>query len=112
MAELGGGRIGGHWPSEAQAPIGRSVKPLPCAAWWWAGAKDAPSPDWSEFGPLAYRRYRSENLQLFAMTAKEKHALKIPCPTCGVRVGEKCVLTTGQHRTAPHRERRELAADE
>jgi hypothetical protein len=45
------------------------------------------------------------------MKAKEKQALSVRCPTCGAKPGEKCELSTGQPRTAPHRDRRLVAAD-
>jgi len=42
-------------------------------------------------------------------TLKQIHA--IPCPTCGADPGEKCELNSGQPRTAPHCDRRLIAAD-
>jgi hypothetical protein len=42
------------------------------------------------------------------MTAKEKRALAVRCPTCGAKPGEKCELGTGQPRTEPHANRRTL----
>ena len=44
------------------------------------------------------------------MTAKQKRALAVRCPTCGAKVGEKCELGTGQPRTEPHRDRRLVGA--
>lgn len=40
-----------------------------------------------------------------------KEVLAIRCPTCGAAPGQKCELSTGQHRTSPHRERRLIAKD-
>jgi hypothetical protein len=40
-----------------------------------------------------------------------KQILSVRCPTCGAKPGEKCELTTGQPRTAPHRDRRVIAKD-
>src|SRR5246127_5867282 len=44
-----------------------------------------------------------------AMKTKKVPALKVRCPTCGAKPGEKCELSTGLPRTEPHRDRR-LAA--
>jgi hypothetical protein len=41
-----------------------------------------------------------------AMKAKKDAALTVRCPTCGAKPGEKCELSTGQPRSAPHRDRR------
>jgi len=46
-----------------------------------------------------------------AMKVTEKQTLSVRCPTCGAKVGEKCELSTGQHRTEPHRDRRLIASD-
>ena len=40
-----------------------------------------------------------------------KQAQAVRCPTCGAGPGEKCELSTGQPRTAPHRDRRLIAKD-
>jgi hypothetical protein len=42
-------------------------------------------------------------------TLKQVQAVR--CPTCGAGPGEKCELSTGQPRTAPHRDRRLIAED-
>lgn len=42
----------------------------------------------------------------------EKLSLSVPCPTCGAAPGQECELNTGQPRTAPHRDRRLIAADQ
>ncbi|MFY9951190.1 MAG: hypothetical protein WA261_01695 [Candidatus Sulfotelmatobacter sp.] len=47
-----------------------------------------------------------------AMKAKKEQALSVRCPTCGAKPGEKCELSTGQPRTAPHRDRRLAASDD
>jgi hypothetical protein len=36
----------------------------------------------------------------------------IPCPTCGARQGEPCLLLTGVPRSTPHVDRRWIAEDE
>jgi len=41
----------------------------------------------------------------------QKQALAVRCPTCGAAPGQKCELSTGQPRTAPHRDRRLIGAD-
>ena len=38
-------------------------------------------------------------------------SLSVPCPTCGSRVGERCVLNTDQPRTTSHYDRRAIAKD-
>jgi len=45
------------------------------------------------------------------MKAKKDQALSVRCRTCGAKPGEKCELSTGQPRTAPHRDRRSEAAE-
>jgi len=45
------------------------------------------------------------------MKAKKEESLSVRCPTCGAKPGEKCELSTGQPRTAPHRDRRLVASD-
>jgi hypothetical protein len=40
-----------------------------------------------------------------------KQILAVACPTCGAAPGKNCMLTTGQPRTKPHRERRLIASD-
>jgi len=35
----------------------------------------------------------------------------VPCPTCGVGVGERCVLHSGGPRSEPHVDRKLAAAD-
>jgi hypothetical protein len=50
-------------------------------------------------------------VQNAAMKAKKDLALTVRCPTCGAKPGEPCELSTGQPRTAPHRERRLEASE-
>jgi hypothetical protein len=50
-------------------------------------------------------------VQNAAMKAKKDLALAIRCPTCGAKPGERCELSTGQPRSAPHRDRRLEASD-
>jgi len=45
------------------------------------------------------------------MKALKDPILAVRCPTCGGKPGEKCELSTGQPRTAPHRDRRLAASD-
>jgi hypothetical protein len=40
------------------------------------------------------------------MKTKKDLSLAVRCPTCGATPGEKCELSTGQPRTAPHPDRR------
>jgi hypothetical protein len=40
-----------------------------------------------------------------------KKVLAVRCPTCGAASEKKCELVTGQPRSAPHRDRRLIAAD-
>jgi hypothetical protein len=35
----------------------------------------------------------------------------VPCPTCGVAVGERCVLHSGAPRSEPHVDRKLAAAE-
>ncbi len=35
----------------------------------------------------------------------------VPCPTCGVAAGERCLLHSGSPRTEPHVERKLSAAE-
>ena len=42
----------------------------------------------------------------------EELSLSVSCPTCGAAPGQQCELNTGQPRTAPHRDRRLIAADQ
>ncbi len=46
-----------------------------------------------------------------AMKTKKVPALKVRCPTCGAKPGEKCELSTGLPRTEPHRDRRLEASE-
>ena len=41
----------------------------------------------------------------------EDKSLSVPCPTCGSRVGQRCVLSTDQPRTNSHYERSAIAKD-
>ena len=50
-------------------------------------------------------------MQYAVMTAKDKRALAVRCPTCGAKPKEKCELGTGQPRTEPHRDRRLAGAE-
>jgi len=45
------------------------------------------------------------------MKAKKDPALAVRCPTCGAKPGERCELSTGQPRSAPHRDRRLEASE-
>jgi len=38
-----------------------------------------------------------------------KLSLSVPCPTCGVAVGKRCVLCSGDLRTEPHASRKVAA---
>ncbi|MGI0133767.1 MAG: zinc finger domain-containing protein [Candidatus Micrarchaeaceae archaeon] len=40
----------------------------------------------------------------------QKQVSSVPCPTCGVAVGQRCVLNTGALRIEPHPDRRFSAA--
>ena len=40
-----------------------------------------------------------------------RDALAVRCPTCGAPPKTPCQLITGQPRTTPHRDRREIAKD-
>ena len=41
-----------------------------------------------------------------AMKSNKVPALKVRCPICGAKPGEKCELSIGLPRTEPHRDRR------
>jgi hypothetical protein len=50
--------------------------------------------------------------QYVGMNAKkDQAALAVRCPTCGAKPGNPCELSTGEPRTAPHRERRLEASE-
>jgi len=40
-----------------------------------------------------------------------KQLLAVPCPTCGVRPGERCLLHSGALRSEPHVDRKLSAAE-
>jgi len=40
-----------------------------------------------------------------------KQMSSVPCPTCGVAAGMRCVLTTGGLRSEPHVDRKLAAAE-
>ena len=40
-----------------------------------------------------------------------KRLLAVPCPTCGVAAGERCVLHSGQLRNDPHLDRKLCAIE-
>jgi len=40
-----------------------------------------------------------------------KQLLSVPCPTCGVAAGARCLLHSGGRRTEPHVNRKLSAAD-
>jgi len=40
-----------------------------------------------------------------------KQLSSVACPTCGVQVGERCVLHSGAPRSEPHVDRKLAAAD-
>jgi len=41
--------------------------------------------------------------------AIRRAALSLPCPTCGVKPGERCMNKSGLPRRDPHRDRRQIA---
>jgi hypothetical protein len=40
-----------------------------------------------------------------------KQLFSVPCPTCGVATGERCLLNSGAPRSEPHVDRRLSAAE-
>jgi len=42
--------------------------------------------------------------------ATRKETLKVPCPTCGAKVGEQCEQSTAEPRRDPHLARRRIAS--
>ena len=40
-----------------------------------------------------------------------KQLSSVPCPTCGVGIGERCVLHSGGLRSEPHVDRKLAAAE-
>lgn len=48
-------------------------------------------------------------MRLSDMTAKQ--LIAVPCPTCGVPSGERCVLHSGGLRSEPHVDRKLSAAE-
>jgi hypothetical protein len=40
-----------------------------------------------------------------------KQLFSVPCPTCGVATGERCLLHSGAPRSEPHVDRRLSAAE-
>jgi len=52
------------------------------------------------------QRTSSPTVHYAVMKTKKNPALVVRCPVCGAKPGEKCELSTGQPRTAPHRDRR------
>jgi len=40
-----------------------------------------------------------------------KQLSSVPCPTCGVPIGRRCILASGGMRSSPHVDRRLCAAD-
>jgi hypothetical protein len=41
----------------------------------------------------------------------KKQSFSVPCPTCGVAAGHRCVLQAGGLRIEPHTDRKLIAAE-
>jgi len=41
----------------------------------------------------------------------KRQLLAVPCPTCGVPAGRRCLLHAGGLRTEPHMDRKIIAAE-
>jgi hypothetical protein len=60
-----------------------------------------------QFRPSLWTYYIS--MKIKELTPRQLSS--VPCPTCGVPVGRRCLLLSGAPRSAPHLERRFCAAD-
>jgi hypothetical protein len=58
-------------------------------------------PNWTAFGetPLQHLGMKKRNLT-------PKQLSSVPCPTCGVAAGQRCVLHSGGLRSEPHVDRK------
>jgi hypothetical protein len=67
--------------------------------------------------PTVYKmvRFRGWVLSYSVRMKKRKLTSKqlssVPCPTCGVATGKRCVLLSGTPRTEPHTDRKLSAAE-
>ena len=57
------------------------------------------------------RRYLSHSVGMRMGDLTPKQLLSVPCPTCGVAAGARCLLHSGARRTEPHVDRKLSAAD-
>jgi hypothetical protein len=53
----------------------------------------------------------SHSLSMKRKELKPEQVSSVPCPTCGVAVGEGCVLHSGAPRSEPHVDRKFAAAE-
>ncbi len=53
----------------------------------------------------------SHGIQMRMSDLTSKQLLSVPCPTCGVRSGERCLLHSGALRSEPHVDRKLSAAE-
>jgi predicted RNA-binding Zn-ribbon protein involved in translation (DUF1610 family) len=57
--------------------------------------------DCADHPPLKESRGKMRNREL-----TPEQIISVPCPTCGVPAGERCVLHSGSPRSGPHIDRR------
>ena len=55
--------------------------------------------------------YFSHSVPMKKKELTPKQLSSVPCPTCGVSAGERCVLHSGALRSEPHVERKFAAAE-
>jgi hypothetical protein len=59
----------------------------------------------------AVPRWISDYLEVKKSQLTPKQISSVPCPTCGVTTGERCLLHSGGKRSEPHVDRKLLAVE-
>jgi hypothetical protein len=60
---------------------------------------------------IVLRLVLSHRIQMRKNDLTAKQLFAVPCPTCGVAAGERCLLYSGAPRTQPHVDRKLSAAE-
>jgi hypothetical protein len=69
-----------------------------------------PGPKSVRYG-IVLRMVLAHRIQMRKSDLTEKQLFSVPCPTCGVARGERCLLHSGAPRSEPHVDRKLSAAD-
>jgi hypothetical protein len=104
-------KLGWHAPAQMREAISAPVLPLVFSSDLSSSSGPASGNPESVHNGTVLRLVFSHHIGMKMRDLTLKQLSSVPCPTCGVASGERCLLHSGGPRSEPHLDRKLVAAE-